>query len=44
VTDTDAQNATRLFAEAQLQRTQAEFNYLKSYFQLLHDAGVDAHF
>jgi outer membrane protein TolC len=39
----DLQNATRLDAQAQLQREQAEYNYLKSYFQLRHDSGVDSH-
>jgi len=43
VVNADFQNATRLYAEAQLQSQQAEYNYLKTYFQLLHDAGVDAH-
>jgi outer membrane protein TolC len=43
VIDADLQNATRLFAEAKLLSEQAEFNYLKSYFQLLHDAGLEAH-
>jgi outer membrane protein TolC len=42
VTDADYQNATRLAAQADLGREQAEFNYLKSYFQLRHDAGLDA--
>jgi outer membrane protein TolC len=41
--DLDLQNATRLDAQAQLQREQAEYNYLKSYFQLRHDSGVDSH-
>ena len=44
IVDTDFENASRLFAEAHLQRTQAEYNYLKSYFQLRHDAGLDAQF
>ena len=43
LTDADYQNATRLAAQADLGREQAEFNYLKSYFQLRHDAGLDAH-
>jgi outer membrane protein TolC len=43
VTDADHQNATRMVAQAQLARQQAEYNYLKSYFQLRHDAGLDAH-
>ncbi len=43
VIDTDYQNATRMDAQAQLARQQAEYNYLKSYFQLRHDAGLDAH-
>ncbi len=43
VTDADYQNATRMVAQAQLASQQAEYNYLKSYFQLRHDAGVDAH-
>lgn len=43
VTDADHQNATRLAAQAELGREQAEYNYLKSYFQLRHDAGLDAH-
>jgi outer membrane protein TolC len=42
LTDADYQNATRLAAQADLGREQAEFNYLKSYFQLRHDAGLDA--
>lgn len=40
----ELQNACQLFAQAQLYRQQAEFNFLKSYFQLRHDAGLDAHF
>ena len=43
VTDADHQNATRMVAQADLARQQAEYNYLKSYFQLRHDAGLDAH-
>ncbi len=42
ITDADYQNATRMAAQADLGREQAEFNYLKSYFQLRHDAGIDA--
>ncbi len=43
IVDLNLQNATRLFSEAELQKRQAEFNFLKCYFQLRHDAGVDAH-
>lgn len=43
VTDADYQNATRMGAQADLGLQQAEYNYLKSYFQLRHDAGLDAH-
>ena len=42
ITDTEYQNATRMAAQADLGREQAEFGYLKSYFQLRHDAGLDA--
>ena len=44
VIDADYQNATRMAAQAQLARQRAEYNYLKSYFQLRHDAGLDAQF
>ena len=43
ITDLDLQKTTRLQSEAQLHKLQAEYNYLKSYFQLRHDAGIDAH-
>ncbi len=43
LTEADYQNATSMVAQADLARRQAEYNYLKSYFQLRHDAGLDAH-
>ncbi|HEX4840366.1 MAG TPA: TolC family protein [Rhabdochlamydiaceae bacterium] len=43
IIDADLQNASRMAAQADLGRRQAEYNYLKSYFQLRHDAGLDAH-
>lgn len=43
VVDKEFQDASRLSAQAQLYRQQAEYNFLKTYFQLRHDAGLDAH-
>jgi len=43
IIDANLQNASRMAAQADLGRRQAEYNYLKSYFQLRHDAGLDAH-
>ena len=42
ITPLDYRDATRSYAETHRQCDQAKYSLLHSYFQLRHDAGIDA--